>query len=387
MKSNDASGWPLAGAVTALVAAAAPALSCNSPLQAAESLAQPPLGEVWLTRDQLRESNIGVQPVAEQPLADAVVTGGRVALEDPLVGHVFSPVTGRVVRIEADLGAHVKRGQVLAVIESPDVGVAVSDMAKARADLIAAEHDFTRQRDLAAGHAAAQAVLEQSEDGWRRAVAEMGRARQKAALLHAGMLDTVSQTFAITSPVDGEILGRTINPGAEVQGEYAGGTSPELFTVGETRRVWVVGDLYEADVARVIVGAQADVTLLAYPGKVFHGKVDWISSTLDPGTRTARVRCTFDNADGLLRPEMFATLQLAVDPRHALAVPRESLLHLGEYRVVFRRVGETNGRTRFERVPVEVEDAVSGPWVEVRHGLEPGDEVVVGGSALLSRLL
>ena len=93
------------------------------------------------------------------------------------------------------------------------------------------------------------------------------------------------------------------------------------------------------DLARVHVGSPAVVTVVAYTDKVFKGQVDWVSGMLDPGTRTAKVRCTFDNPDKLLRPEMYATVQISVDQKRALAIPRNALLRLGEYKVVFVEVG------------------------------------------------
>jgi multidrug efflux pump subunit AcrA (membrane-fusion protein) len=108
---------------------------------------------------------------------------------------------------------------------------------------------------------------------------------------------------------------------------------------------------------------------------------------LDPSTRTAKVRCTFDNPGGLLRPEMFATMQIAVDQRDALAIPRSAVLRLGDYKVVFVQVGEDPGRVRFERMPVEVDERESSQWLEVGHGLEPGQKVVVNGATLLSQKL
>jgi multidrug efflux pump subunit AcrA (membrane-fusion protein) len=108
---------------------------------------------------------------------------------------------------------------------------------------------------------------------------------------------------------------------------------------------------------------------------------------LDPNTRTAKVRCTFDNQDKLLRPEMYATVRVSVDQKRALAIPRGALLRLGEYKVVFIEVGESQGEARFERVPVEVDEGESSPWLEVTHGLEPGQKIVVSGAILLSQKL
>ena len=114
------------------------------------------------------------------------------------------------------------------------------------------------------------------------------------------------------------------------RGQYSGGATVELFTIGELDKVWVLGDVYEMDLARVHEGAPATVNVVAYPDKVFRGTVDWVSGSLDPNTRTAKVRCTFDNPDKLLRPMMYATVQVSVDQETTLAIPRNALLRLGD---------------------------------------------------------
>ena len=326
--------WALA--LVGAVGSAAAGMACHKSEAAPEAAGpNPPPGQVWLTPQQVKDAQIEVQTVALQDVDDTILTSGRVALEDMLSGHVFSPVTGRVVRIAADLGQRVKKGDPLAVIESPDIGNAVSDVHKADADMIAAEHDYKRKKDLFEQKAGSAADLETAEDNWRKAKAESERARQKAFLLRSGGTDGVTQTYTLVSPIDGEVLMRNVNPGVEVQGQYGGGSANELFTVGEIDKVWVIGDLYEMDLARVQVGAPAQVTTVAYKDKSFAGKVDWVSGMLDPATRTAKVRATFDNPDRLLRPEMYATVQISVDQKKALAIPRNALLRLGEYKVVF----------------------------------------------------
>jgi cobalt-zinc-cadmium efflux system membrane fusion protein len=363
-------------------------LACHKAPAAAESAGPtPPPGEVWLTPQQVKDAKIEVQPVAEQDVDDTILTSGRVALEDVRSGHVFSPVTGRVARIAAELGQRVKKGDPLAVIESPDIGNAVSDVHKAEADMIAAEHEHRRRKDLFEQKAGSAADLEAAEDNWRKAKAEVERARQKAFLLRAGNVDAVTQTYTLSSPIEGEVLARNINPGIEVQGQYGGGTATELFTIGEIDKVWVLADLYEMDLARVHVGSPAVVTVVSYKDKSFRGQVDWVSGMLDPATRTAKVRCTFDNPDRVLRPEMYATVQISVDQKRAPAIPRNALLRLGEYKVVFVQVGEGDGRVRFERLPVDVDEGESSQWLEVKHGIVPGQKVVVSGAILLSQKL
>jgi cobalt-zinc-cadmium efflux system membrane fusion protein len=359
------------------------------PSHAASEPATPaaPAGQVWLTPAEVKDAKISVQIVSEQDVDDTILTSGTVTLEDQLTGHVISPVSGRVAKVAAELGERVAKGQALAVIESPDIGSVVSDSHKAEANLIAAEHDLRRKRDLFDQQAASAAEVEMSEDTYRTAKAEMQRARQKQYLLHVGNVDAVTQTYTLTSPVDGEVLMRNIGPGAEVQGQYSGGAAQELFTIGEIDKVWVLADVYEVDIARVHVGASAVVTVPAYPDKEFKGTVDWVSGTLDPNTRTTKVRSTFDNPAKLLRPQMYATVRVSVDQKRALAIARDAVVSLGEYKVVFVELGESDGHVSFERLPVDVDQREASPWLEVKHGLDAGQRVVTTGAPFLSQKL
>ena len=197
----------------------------------------------------------------------------------------------------------------------------------------------------------------------------------------------MTQRFFIRSPIDGEVIARNANLGTDLQGQFSGGTAPELFTVGSIDPVWVYADVYEADLARVKFGAAVQVKVIAYPEKAFAGRIEWISSTLDPVTRTARLRCTLQNPDRELLPEMYATVSVATPARNALVVPRSAVLHAGEERVVFVQTGTTeNGLLKFQRRRVVLEESEHDP-VPIRSGLQAGDAVVVSGALLLSGML
>jgi len=383
-----------------IVALAALGASCHATQASEAAAASLHPGEVWLTPAEVANDHIEVAPVTEQVVDDTIVTSGTITLDDMRTAHVYSPVTGRVVKVDVQLGQRVKKGDPLAIIESPDVGTAVSDEHKAEADLIAAEHDLNRKRDLFAQNAAAAADVEASEDAERNAKAELERARQKVFLLRSGNVDAVSQTFTLTSPIEGEVLLWNIGPGMEVQGQYSGGANApatgslaatanpgELFTIGELDKVWVLGDIYEVDLARVHVGEHAKVTTVTYPGQVFDGVVDWISGSLDPNTRTAKVRCTFENPDRKLRPMMYSTVRISVDQKKALAIPRTAIMQLGEYKVVFVQVGDADGKVRFERLPIDVDESDETPYVAVKHGVDAGQKIVVNGATTLLQKL
>ncbi len=358
--------------------------ACEHP---AETAAGPvaPKGEVWLSTDQVQRAQIRVEVAERKPIAQTLVTGGKIVFDDLLVSHVFSPVSGRVTKIQAQLGEKVAKNQPLALIDSPDLGSAYSDVMKANADLVAAEHDVKRQRDLALAHAASEAVVEQSEDNYRKAQAEMERAKLKIKLLHASHDDIVSQQFLLRSPIDGEVIARNLNPGTEIQGMLSSANiANELFTIGDLSRVWMLADVYEIDIGKVRAGDPVAINSIAYPGNVFNGKVDYVSDVLDPATRTAHLRVTVENPDKKLKPEMYVTATVTLGSQPAIALPRTAVLRLGDQSVVFVQSGKTEtGLLKFRPQPVTT-GKEGDDWIEVTHGLDSGQPVVTQGGILLS---
>jgi len=339
-----------------------------------------------LSSADAKQAGIEVATVSEQDVDDTLLTSGRIAFNELKVGHVYSPVTGQVQRITAVLGQRVSKGQSLAVIQSPDVGVASSDLGKAKADLEAAQRDFERVQVLVKQSAATPRDVEQSEDNYRKAKAEMERAQQKAYLLRSG--GGVTQGYAVFAPIEGYVLARNIAPGIEVQGQYSGAaTAVELFTVGEIDQVWVLADIYESDLARGHTDQKVVVTVVAYPDKAFEGQIDWVSWFLDPATRTEKMRCTLDNKGERLKPEMYATVSIAVEAKRALAVPRDAVIQTADQTLVYVQSGpDSQGKLQFERLPVTVDLDGMRDWVPVTHGLDSGQKVVVKGRQKLPGL-
>ena len=206
--------------------------ACRKPIKHEET---PPEDELWIARDAFEHGSRVVE-ASVQELPQSLSTGGRIAFDDLKVSHVFSPVTGRVTRVLAQLGAKVRKGTPLAAIVSPDVGSAFSDLVKARADLNASERDFHRQEKLRDAGAGSSRDFEVAEDAFRKSRAEEARAQQRLRTLRAGKIDSVTQEYTLVSQIEGRVIARTVNPGMEVQGQFSGGTAVELFTVAASTR-------------------------------------------------------------------------------------------------------------------------------------------------------
>ncbi len=370
----------VASTLTLLIAAA-----CQHESIAQPAKSNPPPNEVWVTPKQIQEAGINTTEVSMQPVSNSLTTTGRVTFSDVRVAHVLSPVTGRIINLFANLGQSVRRGDSLALIQSPDLGSAISDLEKAEADLAAAQRDYERQKELYAAHAAAQRDFEAAEANYRKARAERDRAAEKSHLLLASKRSKTGQGYFLRAPIDGQVVARNVTPGMEVQGQYSGGSAPELFTIGNLDPVWVLADVFEVDLPRVRIGAPVMISVVSYPDQRFTGKVDWISGTLDPATRTTKVRCTIRNSARLLRPEMYATVSITTDARQKLAIPRTAVVRLGDQMVAFVDLGNApNSERRFERRIVAVDETEAGDYVPVIRGLLPGEKVVSSGAVILS---
>jgi cobalt-zinc-cadmium efflux system membrane fusion protein len=364
-------------------------LGCHPSPAPTAAAAPAELGVARLSAAQVSAAKLEVQTAGDRVVGRSVRTTGRVVLCDLDTAHVFSPVTGRVVRIEAPLGAAVKARTPLAIIASADVGQAFSDVEKADADFAAAAAELRRQRELFDAQAVARKDLEAAQAGAAKARAELDRARHKARLLRSTARDGEAQEYVLRAPIDGEVLARNVSPGVEVQGQYAGGNVVELFTIGNLDPILVEADAFETDLARIRVGAAATIEVAAYPGLTFPATVEWIADALDPQTRTARVRCALRNPDHQLKPEMFATVTISSGGTSRLALPRSALLRLGDQVVAFVETSAPGAATRvFQRRPVDVVDEDDdGDFVPVTHGVSPGERVATSGAILLAGMV
>jgi cobalt-zinc-cadmium efflux system membrane fusion protein len=348
----------------------------------------PPPTEVWLTPEPVAALQPVVEPLDEKTIVDTVLTAGKIAFDDGNLWHGFSPVSGRVIKVEARVGQQVKKGDPLARIESPDMGQASSDVSKALADVSAAKRDYDRAKNLWEERAISTHDLEVAEDTYLRAQAELQRAQQKIFLLRGPMNDAVTQSFVLKSGMDGEVLARAVSLNYEVAGLYGGGTPVELFTVGDVDHVWLVADIYEQDLPLVTVGVPVTFSVTAFPDQVFKTTVSWVSSTLDPVARTAKIRCIVPNADRKLRPEMFAVVKLQVTEKSGLGVPRPAILRIGDKTGVFVDDGETPAHVhRYEWVPVSVDEGEGDRIVRLVSGPPKGAKVVVKNAIKLSSML
>ena len=343
----------------------------------------PPDGEAWVKVSQFAGVGMDTSRADLGEVGGTVRAWGRLTFDETRVAHVYSPVSGRVVKLLVEQGTRVQAGQPLAQIESQDLAQALSDERKAKASYDAAERDLDRQKDLSGQGAGTVHDLEQAQAAEGNARAELERARQRTNLLSA-TAGAVGQSYLLRSPIAGVVLARMANPGMELSGQYGSGGGPELFTVGDPKGLVLAADVSETNMALLREGQAVRAEFDPSSGLGLTGIVSWVSPVLDTATRTIRVRCRLDSLPKQLRPEQEAQVSVSVPGRRVLSVPRPAVVRLGGQTFVWTLDGRTSdGALRFHRRVVDVDDAAEGSLVEIRGGIARGAVVVSRGAILV----
>ena len=319
-------------------------------------------GLAAVTIDPARQQLIGLRTatVASGSVAGSWRTPGRVQVDPTRVRKTNVKVSGYIERLDVDfVGRPVRRGQPLFSLYSPE--------------LLAAENEYVlalQTRD--ALHEAGAA-----DDSGSRLV-ESARRKLELWDVPRAEIDRLansrkpSRTLTFVSPVSGVVTAKNVVQGASV----APGDAP--FEVTDLAEVWVMADAYEGDLENVRVGMPAILTLHAYPGRTFRGSVAFIDPIFDPETRTAKVHMHFSNPGAVLKPEMYGDVVLEGPEREGLRIPADAVVRAGTRDVVFVALGEG------KFAPREVQlGAKSGNDVEVRSGLQAGEQVVTRANFLV----
>ncbi|MBA5866917.1 MAG: efflux RND transporter periplasmic adaptor subunit [Nitrospira sp. CR1.3] len=297
------------------------------------------------------------------------------------LAEVTTLIRGRVVKVHVDVGQDVKKGTLLAMLHSTDLGVAEGAYLKAAAKLHEAELAYERARDLHEHKAVSLAELQRREAEMKTARAEARETQNRLELLgvprhESDRLDrehTIKADVPLRAPFDGRVIMRNITRGEVVE------TQQKLFTVADLSDVWVVANVPEKDVAFIRKDQTVEVVAVAYPHAVFQGTITYIGDVLDPATRTMRLRVTVPNSDRLLKPEMFAMVRLSSAPSpDTLTVPLAAVQSGIAGKIVF--VQRAADEFEVRRVKLGKEQ---GEVVPVLEGVSAGEMVVTKGSFVL----
>jgi len=346
------------------------------------------VGVACVPHDFIDEGLVGLVPVQEHSFQREIELTGEIRFDERKVAWVGARLPGVVHRVRVGLGEPVAPGQPLIEIDSAELAAAQAEYLDALAAQRLARRNHERQRELRAAEIASEREFLEAEQRFEAAAIRANSERQRLLRLGltAGDIDALERAglegatgrLLVKAPFEGEVLTLEAVPGEHVE---EGG---ELILVGDTRTLWVWVDLYESHLAAVGSvddgeGPVAGVSVRAYPGEIFSGRVNFIGRTMDERTRTVEARITLKNPDGKLKPGMFAGVQLMIGAKgEGLAVPSAAVLSdEGRDFVFVHHQGDY-----FVRRPV-VRGRAGDGVVEIVDGLMPGQTVVGSGAFLL----
>ena len=362
------------------------AVAAPEAIPGAKAPSAPAANIVELLETQLKAVKVEVASEREFPIEKSAV--GSIDFNEEMLTQVFTPYQGRIVELYAKVGDEVKKVQALFTIDSPDLVQASSTLISSAAVLELTTRNLERARMLYAARAAAQKDFEQATSDNRTAEGAYRAARDAVRLF--GKTDAemdrivekrqVDPILVVPSPISGRITARNASPGLLVQP----GNAPAPFAVADVSTMWMLANVAESDSPSFQIGQDVRVSVMAYPGRVFEGRISTIGSTVDPITHRVLVRSEIDDPKHELRSGMFANFVIRTgDPMRSVAVPLDGVVREGDGTMT---VWVTADRRRFTMRPVKVGLLRDG-YYQILDGLRSGELVATEGALFLSNAI
>ena len=374
----------------------------------AETAADAPAADGSFKPTDQQWKGLHVMQVTSRAFPSISATDGKIALDDDLTTQVFSPYSGRVTKVLAHAGDVVAAGTPLFLVQASEISQAENDLVSAAATLRTAHAQLelaisaeNRLHQLYLGHGAALKDWQQSrvdlataQGGLSSAQIALGAVRNRLRIFGVSdeqilalentpnpLRETASAV--VRAPIGGTVIQRQIGPGQNIVGSTASaGAAQAVFSIGDLTKLWLVANARESDAGNIHIGDPVQVSVLAYPGRVFNARVRYVAAGIDPNTHRLPVRAELDNPDGLLKPEMFASFEITTGAATAsIAVPQDAVVFDGPDAHVW--VADPAKKTLALR-PVTIGDTDHG-MIEILKGLSPGESVVTSGSVFIDR--
>ena len=336
-------------------------------------------GNVKMTAEVQKQNDVVVAPAKKQRLGGVISATGKVEANADRIAHVSPRISGKIVSVKASLGDSVASGQTLVTLDSVELGEALNRYHQSKTRLSLAQSNMDRIKALVEKKIAARKDIFQAETDFKTAQTELHTDEERLSLYGVSVSDLKGEKhkrplLPVKSPISGIITEKHA-----IVGELSD-PSKSLYTVADLSSVWVLVDINEKDLAKVRKGQAAIDSVGAFPDLKLKGRITYIADLVDEATRTVKARIEVANPGRKLKPEMFATVELALpaDTPPVLAVPEDALQELEGKKVLF----VTEDGTEFETRKVELGRA-SGGMAEVLSGLKEGERYAAKGSFLL----
>jgi membrane fusion protein, heavy metal efflux system len=366
------------------------AATIDANAQGADSTAVKPAtppGVLSLELNDKQLTSVKVEKVGEYVFPVEKSSVGSIDFNEDMTVQVFTPYQGKILELFAKVGDEVTKGQTLFTIDSPDLLAADSNLIAAAGVLELTTRNLARLKALYQTRAVSQHDLEQGISDQQTAEGALRAGRDAVRIF--GKTDAeidmivkerrADPTLVVPSPIAGRVTARAAAPGLFVQP----GNTPAPYSVADISTMWMLANVAESDVPAFHLGQEVKVSVLAYPGKVFGGRLSTIASMVDPNTHRMLIRSDIDDPDHELRAAMFATFVIRTgDPVRSLAIPLSGVVREGDGTMT---VWVTNDRRRFTQRTVKIGTQRDG-LRQILDGLQPGELVASDGAVFLSNM-
>src|SRR5258708_8721980 len=332
---------------------------------------QAPVMKDKLVLSESQMVHIKIDTVREQKLVDQLTAVCKVSFAEYNVVRIYPIVSGTVEKIFVSLGDYVSKGQALATLLSMDMSQIQRDHNIAKSNFSVEEKNLARAQELFQAGMMSEKEFATAKKDYNNALSEYNE-RTQILKLYGGSANDLDAIYNVVAPRSGYIVERNVTEGTQIRND----NNTNIFTISDLKTVWVWANVHESDMAKVREGDEVSVKTIAYPDKVFTGKVKKIGKMLDPDSRVIKVRTELPNNDGLLKPEMFASIVITSKVKKIiLSVPQTSIVLENNRNFVMRE----NKPGEFEKVVVTL-GKTFGEFYEVTGGINENDLIVSEGS-------
>lgn len=330
---------------------------------------------ITVTPDLRKQIQIGEPTWAD--VADKLRVAGHVAADETRMARVGSSVAGRITKLLVVEGQRVRLGQIIATVRSTELSDAQFSYVKAASQLQLAERAASRAKQLLSADVIGAAELQRREGEALQAAVEKSALRQQLgalglseeAIQHLETTHKLDAEYRVTASISGTLLERKVTVGQIVQPAEA------VFTIADLSNVWLIADIPEQEAGAIEVGKAVEAEIPALPQQTIRGKLDFVSNTVNPDTRTVRVRMNLANPRHIYKPAMLATITLEDRARRRQVIPSTAVVREDNQEQVFVQTGSDS----FVLRPVNL-GGEFGQYRVLTDGIQPGEKIVVDGS-------
>ena len=326
--------------------------------------------ETFVLSDKML-STTKTEAASMQPLQNELNFYGKITADNNKMIEIFPVVGGNVTKVYVELGDYVKKGQLLATIQSTEVAGFAKELDDAKNDVLLAKNSVKVAQELFDGKLSAERDVIEAKSQSEKAQSQLHRIEETYKIYNIKR----GATFEVRSPLSGFVIQKNINQDMLLRSDK----SDNIFDIAEIDEVWAIANVNESDINQVKLGIDAAVGTLSYPDRKFYGKVDKIFNIIDPETKAMKIRIKLNNSEYLLKPEMRANIKLSYNENSSMmAIPSQAVIFdkSKNFVMIF------NNRNNIETRQVEVFRQL-GKTTYITAGLKVGEKVITENQILI----